>query len=86
MMKPGPTWAVSWRTPCHGTEVYLVWRSSKELLTWDGVPCFAAGCGKTCMVEQLAHGLVDKRVSAERLHPGLDEMTCWATRESDPSR
>lgn len=78
------TWAIFSTTPCHGTRVLLCWRSAENELSWFGVPCFAKDCGKTYQFCAYADELVPERVQAERLHPQLVEMVCWATEETDP--
>jgi len=78
------TWAVSWKSPCHGTAIWLCWRTAVDGLLWTGVPCFAPGCGTTFTIEQHASDLLDQRMPVERLNPHLVEMLCWATEEENP--
>ena len=78
------TWAIPQKSPCHDTEVWLCWRSAEDQLEWQGVPCFARGCGKTHTFQAYASDLVEQRVPIDRLHPDRLEMTCWATEQSDP--
>jgi hypothetical protein len=77
-----PTWAAPWESPCCGSFLYLVWRSSDPELSWSGIPCFS--CGKTYTANAHESDLVAVRVQADRVNPQLVEMTCWATTEARP--
>lgn len=78
------TYAVRIQTPCHETNVVLVWRSTEDSLMWDGVPCFHPGCGVTYTVERSASDMLEDRFEVDRIHGHLVQMHCWASEENDP--
>lgn len=76
------TYAVRRASPCCNAPVYLVWRTVRDELSWEGVPCFK--CGKTYAYASHASDLAPERIECEHIHPSRVEVTCWASTESRP--